>query len=126
MNKKENSVIFANFALHILGILLCVVPPLVCTLMYFPLWKIVGYEHCIAGGTAFVLILCALPVFKIIRSHINSISSYVMWLICFVIFFFLSKIADEMVVISFVGFIGNFLGAICFKLAKRRKPNETR
>ena len=49
----------------------------------------------------------------------KSASSYLLWLIMFLLFITLSKIGEQMTVISFVGFISNLLGAICFKLAKR-------
>ena len=39
--------------------------------------------------------------------------------IVFVVFFLVSRIADEMVVISFVGFIGNLVGAMLLKLGER-------
>jgi nicotinamide riboside transporter PnuC len=59
---------------------------------------------------------------------LTSYSSYFLWLILFLLFFALSKIADQMTVISLVGFIGNLLGAICFFIAKRlnkiRKSEE--
>jgi TctA family transporter len=83
------------------------------------LWKEAGYTSCLAGGAALILALCAVPLYKLIRQKISSLSSYVMWLILFLVFFALSRIADEMTVISFVGFIGNLLGAICFYMAKR-------
>jgi hypothetical protein len=45
-----------------------------------------------------------------------------MWFILFVIFFLLSKIAHEVTVISFVGFITNLIGTLLFNLAKRYGP----
>ena len=119
MKKRSRSSIFVNLGLHIAGFLLCIAPPAVCTLMYFPLWKDVGYESCIAGGAALLLALCAIPLYKLIRRALSSYSSYLIWLILFLIFFALSNIADQMTVISLVGFIGNLLGAICFYIARR-------
>ena len=37
--------------------------------------------------------------------------------------FALSRIADQMTVISLVGFIGNLIGAIIFRIAKRYNQN---
>ena len=124
MNKQNNGY-FVNLALHIVGILLCVVPPAVCTLLYFPFWKNAGLTHCIAGGGALILVLCLLPLYKLIIKATKSASSYLLWLIMFLLFVGLSKIGEQMTVISFVGFISNLLGAICFKLGKRgNKINE--
>lgn len=119
MIKQSRSSIFVKLGLHIAGFLLCILPPAVCTLMYFPLWKAVGYESCIAGGTALLLALCAIPLYKLIKRFFTSYSSYMIWLILFLLFLGLSKIADQMTVISLVGFIGNLLGAVCFYIARR-------
>ena len=121
MNNTSKSGVFANLGLHLLGFSLCILPPLVCTLSYFPLWKGVGYGSCIAGGTALLLILCFFPLLKFIGRAIKSYGSYMVWLLCFLLFFALSKIAEQMVVISLMGFIGNLLGALCFGIAKRRR-----
>ena len=117
--KTEKTNVFAKLSLHSVGFLLCIVPPAVCTLMYFPLWKEVGYESCIAGGAALLLVLALIPLYKLIRKGLASYSSYLMWLLLFLLFLGLSRIADEMTVISFVGFVSNLLGAICFYFAKR-------
>ena len=119
MKNQQNNRSFVSFALHILGFLLCIVPPTICTLLYFPLWKVGGYTTCIAGGTALILALCIIPLYKMIKRGLMSFSSYMMWLILFLLFLALSKIADQMTVISFVGFIGNLLGAVCFHFARR-------
>ena len=117
--KTRKTNVFVNLGLHILGFSLCILPPAICTLSYFPLWKSVGYESCIAGGTALVLALTIIPIYKLIRQRLTSFSSYIMWLFLFLLFFGMSKIAAQMTVISLVGFIGNLLGAICFRLGAR-------
>ena len=44
-------------------------------------------------------------------------ASYTVWLVIFIAFLILSNIAHEMTVISFVGFLGNLIGAVLFKLS---------
>ena len=110
---------FVSFCLHILGILLCTLPPAICTLCYFPLWT-QSSEKTLAGGVLILLLLSAYPILKLIRKRLSSAASYVIWLVIFVSFFLLSRIADEMTVISFYGFVGNLLGAVCFALGRRR------
>ena len=109
---------FVNIFLHIIGFILCTVPPILCTISYFPLWKSTGYESCIAGGTALLIAVCAVPIYKAIKRYFSSPSASFMWLIIFLIFFTLSKIADEMTVIAFSGFVGNLLGSLCFRITK--------
>ena len=124
MSKSRKTNIFVNLALHILGFALCILPPAVCTVMYFPLWKAVGYEYCIAGGAALLLVIAMIPLYKFIKKHLASYSSYLIWLVLFLLFLALSRIAEQMTVISFVGFVGNLLGAICFRLAGRKGGKE--
>lgn len=117
--KQQKTRPIVSLGLHILGFLLCIVPPSACALSYFPIWREVGYESCIAGGVALLIALCAVPLYKLLRHWLSSYSSYVMWLVLFLLFFGMSKIADQMTIISFVGFIGNLLGAVCFYIARR-------
>ena len=111
-------------ALTVLGLAFSIIPPLVCTLSYFPLWKSVGYETCIAGGGALLLILCFIPLFKLVRRAFMSYSSYFVWLFLFLIFFALSRIADQMTVISLVGLVGNLIGGVFFAIAKKYKKED--
>jgi succinate-acetate transporter protein len=62
-----------------------------------------------------------IPLYKFLRARLESYSSYFLWLVLFLLFFALSRIADQMTVICFAGFIGNLLGGICFHLAKGRR-----
>ena len=121
--KSPKTNIFVSLGLHLLGFCLCIAPPAVCTLYYFPLWREMGYQSCIAGGTALLLALCIIPIYKLIKRGLEGFSSYMMWLLLFLIFFGMSRIAEQMTVISFVGFIGNLLGYICFYIAKRIRRN---
>ncbi len=121
MSQNEKTKGFLWPLLYVTGIGLCVLPPAVCVLMYFPLWQQVSYQHCIAGGSALLLVLCMIPLYKLIRRGVAGVSSYLVWLIMFILFFTLSKIADQMTVISFVGFVGNLLGAICLHIADKVK-----
>lgn len=114
--------------LFLLGIVLCVVPVLSAIASYFPVWCRAGDGSAVSGGVLILLVLAAVPVFKLVKRYLASPSAYVLWLVLFLIFFMLSRIADEMTVISFVGFIGNLLGAVAFKLARRygkEKSEET-
>lgn len=120
MKNSANNRVIAKFVLHFIGLMLCVVPAAVCTLMYFPLWKEGGYASCIAGGTALLLAICALPIFKLISKRLSSVSSYMIWLMVFLLFFAMSKIAEQMTVISFVGFVSNLIGAAFFAASRRK------
>ena len=124
MNKNLS---FVNIFLHILGFSFCIVPPTVAALCYFPFWVTKDAGTVLAGGGVLVVTLCAFPLYKSIRKVLETSSSYVMWLILFCLFFALSRVANEMTVISLVGLMGNLAGALCFLVAKskvRRSSNE--
>ena len=110
MKKKSDKRVFAKLSLQFLGIFLCTVPPIICTLSYFPLW--VDAERSLCGAVLILLLIASLPLYKLLKEKLKSPASYTVWLILFILFFTLSKIAAEMTVISFVGFVGNVLGAL--------------
>ena len=110
--------------LRTLGLMLCVVPVATAVLLYFPLWCTMGGGAVVSGFSVLLIILCIIPLGKHIKEMLKSPSGYTLWLVLFVLFLLLSKIANEMAVISFVGFIGNVLGAIAFKLSEKYKPEE--
>ncbi len=124
MKQARKTNVFAILGLHIIGFMLCILPPAICTVTYFPLWKSVGYEYYIAGGSALLLVLCLIPLYKYLTRALTKFSTYVMWLLLFLLFLALSKIAEQMIVISFVGFVGNLMGEICFYLAGRLKGGK--
>lgn len=118
--KPKNSSAFVSFCLHIVALCFCILPPALCTLFYFPLWR-GSSAKTIAGGTLLLLLLSAMPLFKLIRHKLKSVAGYVGWLVLFILFLTLSSIAHEMTVISFYGFIGNLIGAVLFKISDRRR-----
>jgi chromate transport protein ChrA len=75
----------------------------------------------LSGFSILLLTLGAIPLFKLIKRSLRSPSAHTLWFIIFVIFFCAERIADEMTVISFVGFIGNLLGALCFRIGRARR-----
>lgn len=118
--KPRNKSSFATICLHIAALCFCILPPAICTLFYFPLWR-GSSAKTLAGGTMLLLLLSAMPLLKLIRHRLRSVAGYVGWLVLFILFLTLSSIAHEMTVISFYGFIGNLIGAVLFKISDRRR-----
>lgn len=104
--------------MRLIGILLSVIPPAAATLLYFPIWRERGAAGVVPGITALLLILAAVPLFRYIKERFKTPSAHVMWLILFVVFLALSRIAEEMTVISFVGFVSNFAASFFFRLGR--------
>ena len=110
--------------LNLAAVAISVLPAAICTGCYFPLWIDRGPATIISGTSLILILISAIPLFKLLRKHFSSASAYMVWLVLFVLFFMLSKIADEMTVISFVGFISNVIGAVLFNVAKRIDSKE--
>ncbi len=107
-----------------LGLGICIIPVVVAILSYFPLW-LAREDASVLSGLAVLLITAALvPMYKYLGSILRSPSAPLMWFAVFIVFLFLSKIANEMTVISFVGFTTNLIGSLFFKLAKRYDKEE--
>lgn len=105
--------------LNVTALVLSVLPAAICTGCYFPLWIDRGPATIISGISLILILISAIPLFKLLKKHFASASAYMVWLVLFLLFFMLSKIADQMTVIAFVGFISNVIGAILFYIAKR-------
>ena len=104
---------------YALGLIFCIAPPTVATLSFFPFWIGVGGAKVASGFVLLLGVIAHAPLVKAVKRLLKSEASYFMWLVLFVIFLVLEKIAFEMTVISFIGFIGNLIGAIFFKLSER-------
>ena len=124
MRKLANKGDFVSVCLHILGLALCILPPAVCTLLYFPMWQSAGGGRAFSGVCAFFVIISALPLYKALKALFRSPASYVTWILIFLFCFFFSRIAEEATVISFVGALSNIVGAVLFRIAKRRERGE--
>ena len=114
MKEKNRS---KNVLLYIAGLLFCTVPVLVAIFSYFPLWRDAGGGRVISGAALLLIALAWVPLIRVVKGFFATAAAYMMWLVVFVLFFMLSRIADEMTVISFVGFVGNAIGAVLFKLS---------
>ena len=106
--------------LMFLGYLFSVSLPLAATLSCFPLWKARGGNAVLAGGTLLLLALCVLPLWRALKAYLKSPSVWCLWLCGLLFFSLISGIVTEMRVICLFGLIGNLLGALCFRLARRR------
>lgn len=109
------------FALCALAVAVSVIPVAVATLGYFSLWRERGNGALLSGTALLLLILASAPLFKLIKRALASPSVPLLWLVFFLLFFTLERIADEITVISFVGFISNSIGALIFKIARKYK-----
>ena len=78
----------------------------------------------LSGMAALLVLLSFTPLFSFVKSRFKTPSAPILWLIVFVTFFVLARITDEMKVIAFAGFVGNVIGSLFFRLAKKRKGDS--
>ena len=109
------------FFLYALGIFLCVFPVTIAIIFYFPLWAGRGAATLLSGFSLILIIMAAVPLIKFAKQIFKSPAAYLMWFAAFTVFFMLSRIANDMTVICFVGFTSNILGAGVCKLAESCK-----
>ena len=108
-------------AINIFALTVSVVPPLLATLSYFPLWIERDSRAVISGLVLLLVLVSSIPIMRALKRALTSPSVVGIWLILFILFFFLSRIADEMTMISLVGLISNCIGAILFKIGRRMR-----
>lgn len=107
-----------------LGIMISVIPVTVSIFSYFPLWIARKDASVLSGISLLLICLAIVPLFKYLKQFLHSPSTPIMWFISFIIFLMLSKIADEMTVISFIGFTTNLIGMLFFKIARKYGKEE--
>ena len=105
--------------LFVFGIALSVLPPVLATVSYFPVWKNEGTYTKISGLALCLILIAAVPLWRYFKAYLRSPSAPFIWFTVFAVFFSLSKIADEVTVISFVGFVSNLIGAFFFRMSRR-------
>ena len=111
------------FVLNIIGLTIAVVPTLLAVISYFPIWKERGAATMVSAISLCLILVAFIPLMRFMKSLLKSPSATTVWFILFILFCFLSKIANDMTIISFVGFISNLTASFFFSLARMRKEN---
>lgn len=110
-----------TIAISLIALAVSIVPPLLTTLHYFPVWTDRSAAATVSGVVVFLGILCFVPLYKKILSSLRSPSAPVMWAILATVMFVMKDISDEMFVIAVVGTISNLIGWFIFKQKRKRQ-----
>ena len=105
--------------LKALGLIFSTLPPFFAVISYFPIWSERGGEVMLSAVALCLILISAVPLFRVIKKALASPSAPLIWFVIFMLFFALSKIAEDITVIAFVGFISNLIGALFFALARK-------
>ncbi len=115
------------FLFKAIGLVFSTMVPVIAVFSYFPIWRERGADDMLSGISLLLILISAIPLCRSIRAALRSPSAPFVWFLIFIIFFSLSKIADDITAISFIGFLSNIVGSLFFSLAKRfevTKKNE--
>lgn len=111
-------------ALHKLGLIVCVVPPIITTLEHFPLW-FQRSDTAISAISAIFLLLCCIPFMKQIKAYFKGTpASWAVWLAIYVPVAVFNKLADGVEAVAFIGVLSNLLGGCIFRIEKHLKHKE--
>ena len=112
------------FALRVFGLIVCVAPPVIATLEYFPLW-FSQTETAVSVLSAMMIALCCIPFFKQIRAYFKGTpAAWAFFLALWVTSMSLNKLMDGIETIAFYGMISNLAGGAIFKIEKHIKAKE--
>ena len=107
-----------------LGALLCIAPPAVVTLCYFPLWVEKSSSATVSGLSLILILISIIPLFRIVKEHISSPSAPVVWLLVCLFCFAFKSIIDQILVISFVGAVSSVAGMFIFWARDKGEKKE--
>ena len=98
--------------------------PLVATLTQFPLWIEQSAEATMSGLCLFLIGVSALPFLKQIKEYFKSPAAWVLWGIIFALILMLRNIIDQILIVSFAGFVSNGIGAVIYNIGKTVDDRE--
>lgn len=102
-----------------LALLIDVAVPLFATISQFPIWVERSAKATVSGLALLFILLSVLPFMKKIREYFKSPAVWVIWGVLFLVFYGLSSIINEMVIISFYGLLSNMFGEILYKYGEK-------
>ena len=73
--------------LTLLGVAVSTLPVAICTVSYVPLWQYRGGGASLSGFALILLLLCFVPLFKLVKRMLSSPAAYTMWFLSFALFF---------------------------------------
>jgi hypothetical protein len=124
----KKTVVGTIFKVTAIGVDVCV--PMVVALNQFPLWVEQSAEATMSGICLVLIGLSIIPFLKQIREYFKSPSAWVVWGVILAILVLLRSIIDQILIVSFAGFIANIAGAFIYNIgkgfdkSKKKKEND--
>ena len=111
-------------ALTILGAVLCIAPPAVVTLTYFPLWVATSSSATVSGLSLVLILLSIIPLIRILKKLVETPSAPIIWAIVCIFCFAFKTIIEQVLVVSFIGTISSLAGMAIFWARDKGAKNE--
>ena len=108
-------------ALTAIGAVLCIAPPAITTLVYFPAWVEKSSASTVSGLSLFLLLL---SIIKMLKGFFATPSAPVLWGVVLVFAFLFRSIIDQICVIAFVGVISSLVAMVVFKQRDKYNSNN--
>ena len=103
--------------LRLAGFLFSVLPPLLATVEYFPIWVQGGGKTALSGAVFFCLLLSAAPLLKALHHRLHSPSIPLLFGFIWGFLTLFRRIIDGVIAVCFFGMLGNLVGVLLFRLA---------
>ena len=100
-----------------------VLPPLIATVMQFPIWIEQSSEATVSGIAVLLIFFSCLPFYKAIINYFKTPSAPVVWICICALMYVMKSIAEQMFIVSCVGAISNLIGMVCFRWRTKYKES---
>lgn len=100
--------------------------PLAATLTQFPLWVEQSAEATMSGLCLVFIGLSVIPFLKVLKEYFKSPSSWVVFGLIFMILLLLRSILDQMLIVSFAGFVANLIGAALYGIGNNLQQKDVK
>lgn len=115
-----------GFILKTTAIVIDVAVPIVATLTQFPLWVEHSAEATMSGVCLVLIGLSVIPFFKVLKEYFKSPSSWVIFGLIFMFLLLLRSILDQMLIVSFAGFVANIIGAALYGIGNNLQQKDVK
>lgn len=110
--------------LKFLAIIIDILSPVIAAATQFPIWVHKGKGATLSGLFIVVAMICVIPAFKALLRHINTPGMPIVWTVIFFVFFALSRIIEQMLIVCLVGIVSNLIGAGIYLYGEKLSTNN--
>ena len=114
---------FKYWILFSFGMVLCIVPPVVATAQFFPIWRMSSGKS-ISGMAVILIAISCIPLWKHIKKAFKNPSAWKIWCLIFVFCAVVKDIVADMYVIALIGLLSSLVACFVFGWAKKYRKKD--